>query len=272
MDFNEYCGAYKQTVEISKTASVTTVAGQWSTLFAQGGFPAAGSAPANTTTGVVPTDATTGFPIIQPFQGSNVGRIGRVEADSPVNQVLSLYDVLFWAGPTTIPTAGTTTVALSSRPSFAARLPFRGDGVTRDWSSVELWAWMSTAGGAQAHTVSADYTNQDGTTARNTGNQSTNGIIQHRLIRMPWAAGDNGARELEGYKVNGIASATGAVVMMAMRRLWRGRVIGNTTLVAGPDMTGLPQVFSDSALMLLSRPESTASSTPSVYIEIGEGT
>ena len=94
MDFNEYCGAYKQHVQISKTAAVTTVAGAWATTMTVAGFPSAASAPANTTTGVVPTDATTGFPVIQNFQGANKGRLSRVEAFSPVNQVLALFDVI----------------------------------------------------------------------------------------------------------------------------------------------------------------------------------
>lgn len=272
MDFNEYCGAYKQRVQISKTTSITSVAGQPALIFTVGGFPAAGASPANTTTGVVPTDATTGFPIIQAFQGSNKGRLSRVEAYSPVNQVLGLYDVLFWAGPTTIPTSGTTTVALTTRPSFTSRLPFQGDGTTRNWQETELWTWLSTAGSAHAHTVSIDYTDQDGTTAQNTGNVSTNGIIVNRLLRMPWASGDNGTRDMEGYKVNGATSSTGAVVCMVMRRLWQGRVLANTMMTFGPDMTGLPEVFSDSALVLVGTPESTATNTPNVIIEISEGT
>lgn len=270
MNFNEYCDAYKQRVIISKTASITAVAGQPTLILTPAGFPPAGAAPANTTTGVVPTDATTGFPLIAPFAGSNKGRVSRVEIYSPVNQVLALYDVLFWAGPTTIPTSGTTTVALSTRPSFTGRLPFKSDGSTPNYQDVELWIWLSTAGSAHAHTASIDYTDQDGNAAANTGNISTQSIIQHRLLRMPWASGDNGARDLEGYNVNGIASATGAVVAIAMRKLWRGRVLANTWLKEGPDMTGLPEVFADSALVLVGTPESTATSTPFCDIEIAE--
>lgn len=272
MDFNAYVGAYKQHIQISKTASLTTVAGQWSPLFTQAGFPGAASAPANTTTGVVPTSATAGFPVINAFAGSNKGFLSRVEAFSPVNQVLGLYDVLFWAGPTTIPTTGTTTVALTGRPSYATRVPFQSDGTTRNWAETELWVWLSTAGSNHAHTMSIDYTDQDGNTAVNTGNLSTQNIAVNRMLRLPWAAGDFGAREMEGYKVNGIASATGAVVAMVLRRIWQGRVPANTTMTFGPDLTGMPEVYATSALMLASLPESTASSTPHVLIEIAEGT
>jgi hypothetical protein len=271
MDFNEYCGAYKQHVQISKTTSVTTVAGQPALIFTVGGYPAAGSNPANTTTGVVPTDATTGFPPIQNFQSGNKGRLSRVEAYSTVNQVLTLFDVLFWAGPTTIPTSGTTTVALTTRPSFTGRLPFQGDGTTRNWQETELWAWLSTAGSNHAHSVSIDYLDQDGNVA-NTGNLTTQNIAVNRVLRLPWASGDNGTQDLTGYKVNGATSSSGAVVVAVMRRLWQGRVLANTTAVFGPDMTGLPEVFQDSALVLVGTPEGTATNTPHVILEIAEGT
>ena len=135
-----------------------------------------------------------------------------------------------------------------------------------------MWAWLTTAGSAHAHTVSIDYTDQDGNAAQNTGNVSTNGVVINRVLRMPWAAGDNGIRDLEGYKVNGITSATGAVSVMVLRPLWKGKIFANTLNVFGPDLTGMPQVFSDSALMMLVLPESTATGLPELLIEIAEGT
>jgi hypothetical protein len=270
--FSQYVGAFKQHIQIAKTNTVTTVAGQWSTVFDRAGFPAAGAlSPGNTTNGVVPTDATTGFPTIATFAGSNKGYLSRVEAFSNVAGTLALFDVLFWAGATTIPTSGTTTVALTSRPSFTGRLPFDSGGSNPDYTETELWVWLSTAGGNQAHTVSIDYTDQGGTTAQNTGNVSTQSIIVNRMLRMPWASGDYGTRDLEGYKVNGVASATGAVVAMVLRRLWAGRVNANNYVTFGPDLTGMPQVFDTSALMCACLMDSTTSATMSIIAEIAEG-
>lgn len=268
--FDGYVGAFKQYVQINKTGAVTTVAGQPATTFTAAGFPGAGSAPADTTNGVVPTDATTGFPTIDAPAGSNKQYLSRVEAYSSVAAYMAVYDVLFWAGPTTIPTSGTTTVSLTSRPSFAARVPYMSDGVTRDWRTTELWAWASTAWSNHAHTLAITYTDQGGTTAQSTGNVSTQNRAINRLMRMPWAAGDYGTRDLEGYAVNGIASATGAVVVMVMRKLWQGRV-ANYAQTFGPDQTGMPQVFDTSALMLVVTPDSTSTGTPSVTLEIAEG-
>jgi hypothetical protein len=270
-NFDQYIGAFKQNIQISKSAAVTTAAGQWATTFVSAGFPGAGAVPTNTTTGVVATAATTGFPFIQTFQGSNKGYLSRVEAFSPVNQTLALYDVLFWAGPTTIPTSGITTVTLGSQPAFSTRLPFRSDGSTRAWEEVEMWVWLSTAGSNHAHTFQLSYRDQANNTAENSATVSTQNIAINRVLRVPWNAGDYGAQLMNGYQANGIASASGAVVAMFMRRLWTGRVEANTHKSFGPDLTGMPEVFSTSAIMLLCLPESTSTSTPSLRIEIAEG-
>jgi hypothetical protein len=270
--FDQYVGAFKQHIQLAKTNTVTTVAGQWSTVFDRNGFPAAGAlSPAQTTNGVVPTDATTGFPTIATFAGSNTGYLSRVEAYSNVAGTLALFDVLFWAGATTIPTSGTTTVALTSRPSFTGRLPFDSGGSNPDYTETELWAWMSTAGSNHAHSVSIDYTDQSGNTGANTGNVSTQSIIVNRMLRLPWASGDYGTRDLEGYKVNGATSSTGAVVVMVLRRLWAGRLQANQYLTFGPDLTGMPQVFDTSAIMCAVMMDSTTSATMSIIAEIAEG-
>ena len=268
--FDGYIGAFKQYVTIAKTASVTSSGGNPATTFAAAGFPTGGSAPADTTTGLVPTDAVTGFPTIDAPAGSNKQYISRIEAYSSVSAHLALYDVLFWAGPTTIPTSGSTTVSLTSRPSFASRVPYMSDGTTRDWRTTELWAWASTAWSNHAHSVSITYTDQSGNTGATTGNVSTQSRAINRLMRMPWAAGDYGTQDLQGYVVNGVASATGAVTVMVMRRLWQGR-LDTYTGVFGPDRTGMPQVFDTSALMLVVTPDSNPTGTPTVSIEIAEG-
>lgn len=269
--FDGYIGAFKQSLVVSKTAAVTTVAGAPATTFTSAGFPGAGSAPADTTNGVVPTDATTGFPTIDAPAGSNKQYLSRVEGYSSVLATLAIYDVLFWAGPTTIPTSGTTTVSLSSRPSFASRLPYMSDGVTRNYRQTELWAWASTAWSNHAHTLSITYTDQDGNTGQSTGNVSTTNRAVNRLMRMPWAAGDYGTRDLEGYAVNGIASATGAVVVMVMRKIWQARIPVVNWFNFGIDQTGMPQIFDTSALMLVVTPDSTSTGTPQVNLEIAEG-
>jgi hypothetical protein len=261
----------KQQLAYLKTTSVTTVAGIPFTLIDRAGFPLAGSLnPSNTTNGVVPTDATTGFPDVQDAAGSNLLYISRVYVQAPVAMAIWLYDVLFWAGQTTIPTSGTTTVALTSRPSFTSRIPYLADGTTRDFSSVSLWIQCSTATGNQAHSVSIDYLDQGGG-AGNTGTVSTQNFTVNRLLPCPLASGDTGVSDLTGYNVNGIASATGSVSVMAMRSLGQYRVISPSGNLYGPDYTGMLQVFSGSAILAVCVADSTSSSTPFINIEVAQG-
>lgn len=263
--------AYKQKLLLFKNNSITTVAGQPFTLFDRAGYPPAGALnPSSTVNGTVPTDATTGFPNIQAFQGSNKGYLTRVEVNAPVGGSIELFDLLFYAGATTIPTAGTTTVTLASQPSYSSRLPLKGDGVSTNWDEAQLWMWFSTAGGNQAHSMAITYTDQDGNTGATTGNLSTQNLGVNRLQRFPLASGDTGVQKIESYAVNGVASATGAVVALVMRSLGVYRV-NPGGLVYGPDQTGMPQVFAGSALLMACWMDSTSSSTPYVNIEISEG-
>jgi hypothetical protein len=268
LTLDKLIGAYKQVIPLVKTNSVTTVAGLPSTLIDRAGFPVAGALnPSNTSSGIVPVDTDAGYPVLDDATGSNKIYLSRVSISASVAMSIDLYDVLFLAGATTIPTSGTTTVALTSRPSFSSRVPFLADGVTRDWSRVELFLYMQVAGGNQAHTASIDYLDQGGN-AGNTGNLATQSIIINRMIRCPLAAGDTGVSDVTGYNVNGVASAAGAVVAMAARRLGTFRTQGGLSSLYGPDYTGLPQVFSDSAILMVCRADSTSSGVPDVVIEL----
>jgi hypothetical protein len=263
-------GAYKQVIPMCKTNSITTVAGQPSTLIDRAGYPSAGSLnPSQTTNGVVPTDATTGYPTIAAFQGGNLGYLSRVEIVAPVSCAIAIYDVLFMAGQTTIPTSGTTTVTLSAQPSFAARVPFKGDGVTRNYGLVELFLQSSVAWSNHGHSTAITYLDQDGNSG-STGNISTQNTIINRWVRAPLAAGDTGVSGISSYAVNGIASAAGAVSVVCARRLFLARTNGFSNIF-GPDQTGMPQVFADSALLMVAYMDSTSSSIPSVTLEIAEG-
>jgi hypothetical protein len=260
---------YKQKLLISKTNSVTTVAGLPFTLIDRAGFPAAGSLnPGNTANGVVPTYATAGFPLINAFGGSNRGYISRIDLTTSAAGAFQLYDVLFWAGQTTIPTTGTTPISLTSIPSFATRVPFKSDGSTRDWSLVEIFLQLSVAGSNHAHSTTISYTDQDGN-AGSTGNISTQNIGVNRLIRAPLAAGDTGVQSITGYTVNGVTSATGAVSVIAARHLCTIRSQGFSASY-GPDQTGLPEVFANSAILAVAVMDSTSSAIPWLNIEVVE--
>lgn len=261
-------GAYKQRIPMVKTNSVTTVAGVPFTTIDRAGFPVAGVLnPSQVTNGVVPTDATAGYPLIDAPSGSNRLYLSRVGINANVAMSVELFDVIFQAGQTTIPTSGTTTVALTSIPSIEGRIPYMEDGVTKDYQSLQIFVQMAVAGSNHAHSVSVDYLDQGGA-AGNTGNITTQSMTVNRLIRMPLAAGDTGVSGITGYNANGITSATGAVVAQLMRSLGKFRTQGGLSSVYGPDYTGLPEIFADSAILAVVYADSTSSGTPSIDIEI----
>jgi hypothetical protein len=261
-------GAYKQTIPMVKTTSITAVAGIPFTTIDRPGFPVAGALnPGDVASGIVPTDATTGFPNVEDPTGSNKLYLSRVSIASSVACSVELFDCLFIAGQTTIPTSGTTTVSLTSRPSFATRVPYMLDGVTRCWCNVQLWRYMSVAGSNHAHNTNITYLDQDGN-AGTTPNESSQQIIVNRMTRFALAAGDTGVQEITGYNVNGVANASGAVSVMALRTLGKYRTQGGLSSIYGPDYTGLPQLFGDSALLMVVYADSTAMGLPSVDLEI----
>ena len=72
--------ASKQIITWAKTATRTTIAAMWFSVFDLTGNPGAGTlAGTSTANGVVPTDATAGTPTINAFSGSNKGYLSRVE-------------------------------------------------------------------------------------------------------------------------------------------------------------------------------------------------
>lgn len=269
LSFDDYIASFKQTIPFDKTGSLTTVAAQWSSTFALAGYPSAGNYnPGNTTTGLVPVAGATGFPVIAPFPVDAEGYLSRVEAFNTVVGQMALFDVLFWAGATVIPISGNTPITLNTQPDFSARLPKAANGVDPDWNSVELWAWPGTAWSNHAHSFTVSY--QDGSdTPRTTPSQSSQNIALGRMQQVRLTEATYGLRQINGYTLNGIASASGSVVVAAMRRLWQANTpVANQMLTWGPDLTGMPQVFANSALLLAVQPTSTNSGTPKVTVEI----
>lgn len=252
-----YIAAPKQRVNWIKTASMTTVAAMPFSPFAQAGNPGAGTlAIGNTANGVVPTDATAGYPIINAFGGA-VGYLSKVEFASTVACWIDVFDRVFAAGAYAF-NANTT---LASIPSFASRVP----GGT-DFTGCQLWLEQVTAG-TLVQNVAVGYTNQAGTAGRTTGTFATAANIVGRCWQIPLQAGDSGVSVVNS--VLGSVASAGTFNICVLRPLWSGRVI----IANGGDVhdllrTGLVQVFADSALYVQIAADSTASGVPEAMIEI----
>lgn len=261
LTLDQFIAAAKQKVTMNKTAARTTVATGWFSLMDVAGNPGAGTlAGTSTANGVVPTDATTGYPALNAFGGSTTGRLARVEFGSSVACRIAVYDRLFLAGAY----AFNANTALSSQPSYAARLP------GADYKDTELWVEQVTAAtGNQA--VNCTYTDQDGNTGAVTGAVGIGAApTVGRCWQLPLAAGDTGLQAISN--VAGTVASAGTFNVMVLRPLWSGRVrIANDGDVHDLLKTGNPQLFADSALYMMVAADSTSSGIPELELLVANG-
>jgi hypothetical protein len=251
-----YLGAAKQRVIYNKTASRTSVANIPFSVFDIAGNPGAGTiAVGNTANGVVPTDATAGYPVINAFGGGATGYVTNVEYSSSVLSNLILYDTIFSCGAYVF----NADVTLATQPSFAAR-----NGGT--YVGLELWIEAATAFTGN-QTVQINYLDQDGN-AGDTGAIATAvAPILGRMLQIPLAAGDNGIQQIT--RVRSSVSTVGTFNVHVLRPIWSNRII--LANYSGKDdlaKTGMPVIYDTSALRLIVQADSTATGLPRTMIEI----
>lgn len=256
-----YIGSAKQPISMAKTASRTAVAAQWFSVYDLAGNPGAGTlAGTSTTTGVVPTDATTGHPTINAFGGGSTGYLAQVDFGSSVACRIKLFDLL-WKGGAYAFNANTTG---NTPTSFSSRVP----GGT-DFGDTQIWLEQVTAG-TGVQNVNVTYTNQAGTTGRSTGTVATAANIVGRCWQLPLQAGDTGVQGITG--VVGSTATAGTFNILVLRPIWSGRVrTANDGDVHDLAKTGMPQVYADSALFMLVAPDSTATGIPELELVIANG-
>jgi hypothetical protein len=256
-----YVNSQKASYNWWKTASQTTVATIQFSLFDIAGSPAAGTlAGSNVSAGVVPDDTTTGCQLLDGFGSGANGYLTQVEFTNTVAGRIYLYDLLWKGGAYNAATSNT----LSGQPGFLGRCP---DGLGE---GNQLWLeCVTNFTGAQS--INIGYTNGQGTTGRLTGVVST-GItpVARRMFRVPLQAGDNGVGKVE--IVNSTVATQGTFNVLVLRPLWSGRVrFAHDFDVHGIDRTGMPQIYSNSAIFGTVSMDSTASGIPTVQFEIASG-
>lgn len=269
--FDGLIASAKNSITLMKTASRTSVAASWFSVFDLAGNPGAGVlAGTSTTAGVVPTDATAGCPLIDAFGAGNTGYIAHVDYGSSVACRIKLFDMV-WKGGAYGFAAGTTTV--TAPPSYASRMP------GGSYNDTQIWIEVSTAFVTGNNwNVTVTYTNQSGTTARTTTAFGTAlaaaGLTLGRMYQLPLQSGDTGVQKIESVIVtNGATAMTaGAFNVLVMRPLWSGRVrIANDGDVHDLTKTGMAEVFADSALVIAVNADSTATGIPELEITIANG-
>jgi hypothetical protein len=254
--------ATKQRVRYNKTATRTTVANGWFSIIDLAGQPGAGTlAGSSTTAGVVPTDLTNGYPIINPFGAGASGYLGRVSFGSTVACRIAVFDRLWHGGAY----AFNANTAITAPPSYAARVP------GANYAGLELWVEQVTAAtGNQA--VNVTYTNQGGTGTRTTGAVGIGAApTVGRCWQLPLQAGDSGVQEVDN--VQGTVATAGTFNVMVLRRLAEGRVpiVNGLDRQSVIDVGALLQVYADSAFYVLIAADGTSSGLPDVDFQVVNG-
>lgn len=244
---------------IWKNASRTSIAGIPFSVFDLGGVPAAGVlGGTSTAAGVVPTDATLGCPNIAAFVGGNKGYLTRADLTSPVLCRVALYDMLFKAGAYSF----NSNVTLAAQPAFTGRIPAND-------KRTEIWLETVTAfTGLQS--IRVQYLDEGGA-AGDTGTIAT-GVAPTlgRMLRLPLAGGDYGVTRID--VVTSSVATVGTFNVLVMRKLWEGRIrVANDQILHGFDLTGMREVFTDSAIVAVVTADSTATSTPDIGFDIANG-
>lgn len=258
---NGLIAAATQRVVIQKTATQTSVALSPTSVFDRAGSPGAGTlAGTSTTTGVVPTDATAGTPLINTFGGGNTGYIKRLEFSNSVACRIVLYDMLWKAGAY----AFNVSTSGNAPTSFSSRVP---SGT--DFTSCELWYEQVTAG-TLVQNVAVTY-NDNGNTSRSTGTVAAPAaMIVGRMFELPLASGTVGIQGVTG--VVGTVASAGTFNLLIMRQLGEARIrVANDAIVQDWQSTGMPILFDTSSLYMMVTPDSTSTGTPEVLVDIANG-
>lgn len=239
----QFAAARKQRIKFVKPAHSTTAA-YWNSSFSQAGDPPAGTlAGTSTTTGVVPTDATTGFPTIPDFGGSENGYLIEVDFNNSTATRIAIYDML-WKGGAYNFNANTSG---NTPASYASRVP------GGDYTDCEIW-YEQVTGSTGNPNVVVNYNDQDGNASSTPITAIGTAATVGQMKQLPLAAGDTGVQGITG--VTATVATAGTFNLLVMRPLWRGRVImADWGDVHGLDETVFVQVYQDSALYVMRCPD-----------------
>lgn len=260
-DLNGIIGGRKGQVHILKSAAQPThVAGGTHSFWNATAIPGAGSyAIGNTTTGVIPTDATAGaatFPA--PGSGLQQHVLAAAVVSSIAGHVMMLDRV--WHAGSFTPTSG----SYAGMVGTAVDRPASGEG-------LELWVEIATAISAASHTLTATYTNQNGDTGRTATCVIPASAIVGRMFQFALQGGDWGVRQVTA--LSGSATPpTGTFNLMLVRPILRVGVLANAPARLALPETVLRPMFASSCLFTaFFNPTGTTAPTIGIAADVVEG-
>lgn len=239
----------RQRIQFIKAGLGATAFNVFWSLWASGSIPAAGAlAVGNTTTGLVPTDATTGAPSINDAGAGKALYLCELRPWRVSQRDLTavLYDRL-WHGGSFNANQAIGTPFTTASPAALTRPDANGE-------NTEIWIEVNVAISATATSVSIQYTNSAGTAGRSTTAVLINGLQQSRFVMCPFQSGDIGVRSIQGYTTSGTVATAGTFNIVIIRRIamWSS-TDQSTSPPSWPQIIeaarlGLPRIYNDSCL------------------------
>ena len=259
----------KPATAFTKAAFTGEAAGQFHSLFAVAGRPAAGAFATPGLNGAT-VDVASGIGGMLPFDNPASGNayLARLSVALGAGVVgLTLYDLLWYntgIGITTTTAQSITSPTWPARDRNGATL---GDG-------LEAWLYVSaTAGnsGTIANT-SISYTNQAGTSGRSSGTAYIVPItpVAGTVIPFGLQGSDTGIRSIQSITL-GTSYISGTVHLLVVRRLASVFGAAGGGVTADAFAVGMPQVFPSSAVYLAAHVSATAAGAVSGDLNFSHG-
>jgi hypothetical protein len=206
--FDGFIAAAKQPISLTKTSARASLATGWFQTLDLAGNPGAGVlAGTSTAAGVVPTDATAGFPLINAFGGGATGYLAQLEFGSSVACRMKLFDCLWKGGAY----AFNANQALAAQPSYSSRVL----GGT-DFTDTQIWIEAVTAFTGNL-TATITYQDQSGATGNVATLATGLALTLGRMMHVPLAAGDTGVQRIDN--VAGSVATVGTFNVLVLRPL-----------------------------------------------------
>lgn len=258
LSLDDYIAATKQEVSYTKTATRTTVAAAFFSLFDLAGIPGAGTlAGSSTTVGSQIFSSEQGCPSVSGPGPAQTLYLSRVSFDSTVACRIKLYDLLYKAGAYSF----NSNVTLSGQPTITSRRP------DANVLSAEIWIETVTAFTGNL-SVAVQYSDGFNTSGKTTGTVAT-GVAPTvgRMIQLPLQAGVQGVSKIN--VVTASVATAGTFNVLVLDPIWQGRInLANGGDVHGLDRVGLVPFANPPALFFMVAPDSTSSGMPCVVAEI----
>lgn len=259
-NLDDVIAATKSAGRILKNTSVPTVAAlNTSSYWAAAGTPAAGTlAIGNSAAGTVLDNTTTGAMGLPTIGAGQFGYIFGGSVLSTVTGTLYLYDRIWGCGNAT-PVNGAYTNPAQTLDVYR---PSTGEG-------VELWAEVTTVFSATAHTLTATYVNQAGTTGRTATVTIPASAPVARMFQFTLQAGDFGVRRVTA--LSGSSAPTGAFNILAMRQVLATGPATGVALPISAANGGLTPIHPSSCLFPVFLASSTSAPSLDLSLQLAIG-